>query len=265
MKTLLYLFIFTFLFVFNKINANTDLIKEAVENPNRKEINQKRDVYRNPYETLNFFGLDKSKKVLEIVPGRGWYTEIISTYMNGSNNFYVAVYKEPGYAIEIITKIQNEFFEYFKKYKKQFGEIKKVFIDSDFKIEGHENYFDLILTFRNTHNFLDQNKSENIYKSFHKSLKKNGILGVVQHRADESATFNFKKGYVKESFLIKHIEKQGFKLIKKTDINSNPKDLKNYSKGVWTLPPRYAEGDKNKSVYKAIGESDRMTLKFIKK
>ena len=253
------------MFFFNKIDANTDLIKKAVENPHRKEINQDRDVYRNPYETLKFFGLDKSKKVLEIIPGRGWYTEIISTYMNGTNNFYVAVYEEPSYAIEIITKIQNEFSEYFKKNTNKFGETKKVVIDKNFKIKDHQNYFDLILTFRNTHNFLDQKKSENIYKSFHKSLKKNGILGVVQHRADESATFDFKKGYVKESFLIKHIEKQGFTLLDKTEVNANPKDLKDYDKGVWTLPPRYAEGDKNRSIYEALGESDRMTLKFIKK
>jgi len=265
MKTLLYSLVFTFLFFLNKIDANADLIKDAVDNPHRKEENKKRDIYRNPYETLNFFGLDKSKKVLEIIPGRGWYTEIISTYMKGSNNFHVAVYEEPTYAIEIITKIQDEFFEYFEENKNKFGEIKKVFIDSDFKIKGHENYFDLILTFRNTHNFLDQNKSENIFKSFHKSLKKNGILGVVQHRANESETFDFKKGYVRESFLIKHIEKHGFKLLEKNEINSNPKDLKNYNKGVWTLPPRLAEGEKNKSVYKTIGESDRMTLKFIKK
>ena len=184
--------------------------------------------------------------------------------MKDTNNFHVAVYKEPSYAIEIITKIQNEFFEYFKKNKNKFGEIKKIFIDKNFKIESNENYFDLILTFRNTHNFLDQKKSENIYQSLHRSLKKNGILGVVQHRADESATYNFKKGYVKESFLIRHIEEQGFKLLEKTELNSNPKDLKNYNKGVWTLPPRYAEGDENKSIYEAIGESDRMTLKFIK-
>ncbi len=264
MKILFYSITLTFLFFFCKTDANIDLIQKAVENPNRKEENIKRDVYRNPYETLNFFGLDKSKKVLEIIPGRGWYTEIISTYMKGSNNFHVAVYEEPSFAVEIITKIQNEFFEYFEKHQDKFGEIKKVLIDNNFKIEGHENYFDLILTFRNTHNFLDQKKSENIYKSFHKSLKKNGILGVVQHRANESAKFDFKKGYVKESFLIKHIEKQGFKLLEKTEINSNPKDLKNYKKGVWTLPPRYAEGENNRSVYKAIGESDRMTLKFIK-
>ena len=188
MKTLLYSLILTTLLFFNKIDANTDLIREAVDNPHRKEENKERDVYRNPYETLNFFELDRSKKVLEIIPGRGWYTEIISTYMNDTNNFHVAVYKEPSYAIEIITKIQSEFFEYFKNNKNKFGEIKKIFIDKNFKIKSKENYFDLILTFRNTHNFLDQKKSENIYQSLHKSLKKNGILGVVQHRADESAT-----------------------------------------------------------------------------
>ena len=125
MKALLYSLILTTLLFFNKIDANTDLIREAVENPHRKEENKKRDVYRNPYETLNFFGLDRSKKVLEIIPGRGWYTEIISTYMNGTNNFHVAVYKEPSYAIEIITKIQNEFFEYFQKIKINLEKLKK--------------------------------------------------------------------------------------------------------------------------------------------
>ena len=95
-------------------------------------------------------------------------------------------------------------------------------------------------------------------------MKKGGILGVVQHRADESSPFNYKGGYVKESFLINFIEKQGFKLIKKSEINSNFKDIKNYEKGVWTLPPTYRLGEKDKSKYSKIGESDRMTLKFIK-
>ena len=137
----------------------------------------------------------------------------------------------------------------FKKIKINLEKLKKFLSIKIFKIKSNENYFDLILTFRNTHNFLDQKKSENIYQSFHRSLKKNGILGVVQHRADESATYNFKKGYVKESFLIRHIEEQGFKLIEKTELNSNPKDLKDYNKGVWTLPPRYAEGDKKINLF----------------
>ncbi len=265
MKKLLFTFLFFISFFCNYSNASTDLLKESVNNPHRKEINKKRDIYRNPFQTLSFFDLDRKKKILEIIPGRGWYTEIISVFMKGTNNFYVATYEEPAYAIEIITKIQKEFFNYFNKKKESFGEIKKVIIDKDFKLKGHANHFDTILTFRNTHNFLDQKKSENIFKSFHKSLKNNGILGVVQHRADESSDFDFDKGYVKESFLIKHIEKQGFKLLEKSEINSNPKDIKNYAKGVWTLPPRLAEGEKDRKFYESIGESDRMTLKFIKK
>ena len=257
--------LFIFLSFSEQAIAKKNLIKDAVDNQFRKEINKSRDKYRNPVETLNFFGLRRDKKVLEIIPGRGWYTEIISKYMNGTDNFYVATYENPSYAVEIINKIQKEFVDYFKKEEKKFGKLKYVLIDDQFRVKNYENYFDLILTFRNTHNFLDQKKSENIFKSFHKSLKKNGILGLVQHRADESSNYNFQKGYVKESFLVKHVEKHGFELIDKSEINANLKDLKNYEKGVWTLPPRLSEGEKNKSYYLSIGESDRMTLKFKKK
>ncbi len=244
---------------------NTDSIIDAVNNENRSLANKNRDIYRNPTETLKFFEINREKKILEIIPGRGWYTEILSKYMRNSGNFYVATYEKPSYATEIITKIQKEFTQYFAKNKDKFGEIKHVKIDNDFKLINYENYFDIILTFRNTHNFLDQNKAQNIFESFHKSLKKNGVLGVVQHRASENAEFNFKKGYVKESFLINFLQDQGFQLINKSEINSNPKDLKNYPKGVWTLPPRLREGENNKSYYISIGESDRMTLKFRKK
>ena len=259
-----YIFFCVIIFNFNASKSN-DALKAAINNKYRDDKNITRDVYRNPYETLNFFGLEKNMKVLEIVPGRGWYTEILSTYMKKTNNFYVATYREPQYAIDIITKIQNEFYEYFDKNQEKFGEIKIVSIDKNLKLESDIEYFDLVLTFRNTHNFLDQKKSENILKSIYSSLKKGGVLGVVQHRANESAKKDFDKGYVKEEFLIKHIEKFGFQLVDKSEINANPKDLKNYKKGVWSLPPRYANGDENKSYFKSIGESDRMTLKFKKK
>ena len=122
----------------------------------------------------------------------------------------------------------------------------------------------MVLTFRNTHNWLGSNTVENVYKSIFKIMKKGGILGVVQHRADIKSKNNFKNGYVKQSFLIKLIEDQGFKFINKSEINANYKDTKDYEKGVWTLPPRLIEGDKHKNKFLLIGESDRMTLKFIK-
>ena len=256
-------FITIFLFTIPKKSLNLDLV-DSINNPHREQ-NSIRDKYRNPLETLKFFGIEEKLKVLEIIPGRGWYTEILAKFFKNTENYYVAVYEKPSFAREIIEKIQKEFSIYFNEREKQFGKFKTIFIGEEFQINGKENYFDIILTFRNTHNFLDQGKAEKIYSSFHRILKDGGTLGVVQHRADETSDFDFKNGYVKESFLIELVEKIGFKLEEKSEVNANYLDEKNYPKGVWTLPPRLAEGDKNKEKYLKIGESDRMTLKFIKK
>jgi len=259
-------FLIFFLFIDqNNCIANTEvLLNKAVENYYRKTENKKRDIYRHPVQTLNFFGISREKKILEISPGRGWYTEIIGNFMNKTNNLFVTKYEKPPHPVEVITKMQKEFSDYFIKNNKYFGNIQFVSINKNYQILGKEETFDLVLTFRNTHNWLGSGNAENIYKSIFKIMKKGGVLGVVQHRANETSQFNHKNGYVKESFLIKFIEKQGFKFLEKSEINANSKDTKNYKKGVWTLPPRLIEGDLNKSRYLKIGESDRMTLKFIK-
>lgn len=265
MKPIIYIVVLIFISELISCSPKKDIqLEKAINSDHRSNNEKNRDKYRNPYETLTFFGINKENKILEITPGRGWYTKIIGNYMMGSNNFYVATYKEPTFAVEIIKKIQKEFYDYFEINQKIFGKLKYLEIDKSFNFQDYDNYFDLILTFRNIHNFLDQRKSDNIFKSINKSLKKGGILGVVQHRADESLDSEFNKGYVKESFIIDKIQSHGFKLIEKSNINSNPEDLKNYEKGVWTLPPRFAEGEKNRSLYLSIGESDRMTLKFKK-
>ena len=179
--------------------------------------------------------------------------------MKDSQNFYVLMYENP--KLDIIKKIQKKFLDKFDN-NQSFGDVKKIYFNKNLDV-GHENsFFDLILTFRNTHNWLQVNKAEKAYKSFSKLLKKGGILGVVQHRASMNNKKDFDKGYVKESFLIKLIENQGFKFVEKSEINANPRDLKNYKKGVWSLPPRFSDGKKTQ--YLNIGESDRMTLKFIK-
>ena len=256
----------SFLITLSFINevCSKDSLKEAISNENRKIENIKRDKYRNPYKTLNFFGINKEMKVLEITPGRGWYTEILAKYMKDSNNFYIAKYDPPQFAVEILTKIQNEFKKYFLNNEHLFGKINYISINKDFNILSEKNKFDMVLTFRNSHNWLKNKKAEKMYNSIFKIMKKGGVLGVVQHRADDSSTFNYKAGYVKESFLIELVEKQGFKLINRSEINSNPKDIKNYEKGVWTLPPSLRLGEKDRLKYLKIGESDRMTLKFIK-
>ena len=251
------LFLCLFCFSFNSLSD--DSLKFAVNNNLRGSENISRDKYRNPYETLSFFEISRNKKVLEVIPGTGWYTEIISKYMRGTRNFYVLMYGQP--KLDILKKIQKKFSEKFDN-NESFGDVKKLYFNENLDVTDKKGYFDLIVTFRNTHNWLQMNKADEAYKSISKLLKKGGILGVVQHRASENDEENFSKGYVKEDFLIKQIEKQGLKFIEKSEINSNPRDLKNYKKGVWSLPPRFSDGKKTK--YLNIGESDRMTLKFIK-
>lgn len=251
------LFLYLFCFSFNSLSD--DSLKFAVNNKLRGSENISRDKYRNPYDTLSFFEISRNKKVLEVIPGTGWYTEIISKYMKGTQNFYVLMYGQP--QLDILKKIQKKFSEKFDN-NESFGDVKKLYFNENLDINDKNGYFDLIVTFRNTHNWLQMNKADEAYNSISKLLKKGGILGVVQHRASENVKENFSKGYVKEDFLIKQIEKQGLKFIEKSEINSNPRDLKNYKKGVWSLPPRFSDGKKTK--YLNIGESDRMTLKFIK-
>ena len=251
------LFLYLFCFSFNSLSD--DSLKFAVNNKLRGSENISRDKYRNPYDTLSFFEISRNKKVLEVIPGTGWYTEIISKYLRGTQNFYVLMYGRP--KLDILKKIQKKFSEKFDN-NESFGNVKKLYFNENLDVTDKNGYFDLVVTFRNTHNWLQMNKADEAYNSISKLLKKGGILGVVQHRASENIKENFSKGYVKEDFLIKQIEKQGLKFIEKSEINSNPRDLKNYKKGVWSLPPRFSDGKKTK--YLNIGESDRMTLKFIK-
>ena len=261
MKIIIKIFLFIILTTSFESYSN-ELLKTAIQNPNRKNENTERDNFRNPLETLTFFGIKDKMKVLEVSPGNGWYSEILSFYLKNSKGYYVTKYKKP--PIKIIETNQKKFEDYFNKNIDNFGEVKSIYFNDKNILDSKVKDFDMVLTFRNTHNWLSSNTAENVYKSIHKIMKKGAILGVVQHRADKKSEYDYKNGYVKQSFLIDFIESQGFKFISKSEINANPKDTKNYEKGVWTLPPRLILGDKNKNKFLLIGESDRMTLKFIK-
>ena len=126
MKNLIKILIFFVTLSFSNEVSTKDFLKEAIANENRKVENVKRDKYRNPYKTLKFFGISKEMKILEITPGRGWYTEILAKYMKDSNKFYIAKYDPPQFAVEILTKIQNEFEKYFLNNEGQFGEVKYI-------------------------------------------------------------------------------------------------------------------------------------------
>ncbi len=234
-------------------------LSEAVNSTLRTPENQKRDSSRHPEETLKFFGITPEMTVVEIWPSGGWYTEILAPYLASKGKYIMGdTAADPkGY-----TKPRTEWLE---KYP-SIGEtvLSAVFTPGSETEIVPDNTADMILTFRNVHNWLPLKSQEASFKLFFKALKPGGVLGVVEHRASTKTKFDPKSGYVQESEVIRMAKKAGFVLEAKSQINANPKDTANHPEGVWTLPPRLRLGDKDKAKYLAIGESDRMTLKFVK-
>ena len=243
-----------------------DALEEAIASGHRDAKNVARDVYRHPKETLSLFGIKPDMHVLEILPGGGWYTEILAPYLKANGQLAVASFGEE-HPVEYLRNIHIGLMKKFDDQPEIYADVMR----GVFKREGYLDDFedaslDMVVTFRNTHNWIRFGGVEDIYQSFYRVLKPGGILGVVQHRAEagSDAKETAERGYVPERYLIKLLESIGFELVGKSEINANPKDTKDYPEGVWTLPPSYELGEKDKARYTAIGESDRMTMKFIK-
>jgi len=242
-------------------------IEKAINGSHRSAKNKARDIYRHPKETLLFFGLEPDMTVLEILPGKGWYTEILAPVLSQQGQLTVASFGA-NHPNEFLRGIHNDFIKHIDSQPEIYGKVKR----SLFKTrEGYladiaSGSQDMVVTFRNTHNWIRYGGVEDIYRAFYRVLKKGGILGVVQHRAKQGTDVykTAEQGYVPEAWLIRLAENIGFELIDKTEINANPKDTREHPKGVWTLPPTYRLGEQDKAKYTAIGESDRMTLKFVK-
>jgi predicted methyltransferase len=235
-------------------------LDEALTSSFRTSENLKRDVFRHPRETLIFFGLKPDMTVVEIVPGTGWYAEILAPLLATHGQYLAAV-------SDLNPKPDDQFANWLLAHPKVAGKIKtgkfKPPGDVDFAPPGSA---DMVLTFRNIHNWMSKGAEQAAFKAFFKALKPGGVLGVVEHRenAKKKQIPLAKTGYVREDYVINLAKKAGFKFDTKSEINANPKDTKDYEKGVWTLPPTYTLGDKDRAKYEAIGESDRMTLRFIK-
>jgi predicted methyltransferase len=236
----------------------------------RSDENKARDVYRHPRETLAFFGLKAGMNVVEITPGGGWYTEILAPLLKGQGKLTAAIV-DPATAASDGTK--NYLDKSNAKYKEKlaadpehYGEVSVREFPMNAPAFGDPGSADLVLTFRNVHNFMAWNDDAAVFKAAFDVLKPGGVLGVTDHRAAPGTALEKTKesGYIPEDYVIKLATDAGFTLAEKSEINANPKDTKDHEKGVWTLPPSYALGDKDKEKYSAIGESDRMTLKFVK-
>lgn len=235
----------------------------------RSDVNKARDQYRHPVQTLEFFGVTPSQTVIEITPGGGWYTELLAPLLQDKGQYIAAVFSSSGMAeraAENNTKRNASFADKLKKDPAHYSKAKVVEFDSKAPSFGAPESADVVLTFRNVHNWAANNTYAAMFKGMFAVLKPGGVLGVVDHRADKA--HDYKKavelGYLPEEWVIAEAEKAGFKLDAKSDVNNNPKDTKNYAEGVWTLPPVLALKEQDKAKYLAIGESDRFTLRFVK-
>ncbi len=246
--------------------ADSPSLGEVIAGPQRSAEHRARDAYRHPAETLGFFGLAPTMTVIEILPGEGWYTEILAPYLKPAGKLIVTTH-EPDSPVEYQRKGHEALMAKFDAAPDVYGAVERqVMWQGDGVSLGAPASADMVVTFRNTHGWINDGKLEAVYKACFDVLKSGGVLGIEQHRAapGADAAASAKKGYVPEDWLIERLEAIGFKLAGKSEINANPKDTKDYTDGVWTLPPVLRLGDKDRDRYLAIGESDRMTLKFVK-
>ncbi|MEP1448566.1 MAG: methyltransferase [Paraglaciecola sp.] len=246
-----------------------DAIIDAVSSENRSVEQKLRDEYRNPQQTLRFFDVQADMAVAEISPGGGWYSNILAPLLKDKGQYYAAhfyLYEgAPGYYKRLLDGFKQKVAtqaDYANTKITAFHHLKA----QDFAPAGS---LDRVLTFRNVHNwYMDagQEGIEQAFKSFAKALKKGGIVGVVDHKLPESASDDMQKksGYMKQSVVVAAAQKAGLTLVAESDINLNPLDSSIHDRGVWTLPPTLALGEKDQAKYLAIGESTRMTLKFVK-
>jgi predicted methyltransferase len=244
--------------------ADLAKLKTIVNGDQRSAKNKARDPYRHPVETLAFFGIRPNMTVVELWPFGGWYTQIIAPYLKGTGTYYAAA-QDPSSNDKEDQELNASLKELLDSRPDLYGEVKwSVLAKGKYNI-APDGSADMVVTFRNIHNWVWSGYEKDVFAVAFRALKPGGILGVEEHRSNNPQEKPGKdQAYTGEDYAIKLIESAGFKLVGRSNINNNPKDTKNYPKGVWTLPPSYAEGDKDRAKYAAIGESDRFTLKFVK-
>ncbi len=244
-------------------SADNAQLAQAIASEHRSAANKMRDEYRHPKQTLEFFGFKSNMTVVEITPGGGWYTEILAPALKGKGKLIGAHYPDTGednYYSNSRKRLEKKLASH-----EMYSEVElSNFIPKKASELAPAGTADMVLTFRNLHNWGDDGVKQ-VFVDAYKALKTNGVLGVVEHRLPKGATEGDKnRGYVSVEKTIAQAKAAGFTLIASSEVNANTKDKASYAKGVWTLPPVLALKDKDKEKYIAIGESDRMTLKFAK-
>jgi predicted methyltransferase len=250
-------------------------LKAAIAGPQRAAENRARDPARHPAETLAFWGLKPRQTVIELVPGTGYWTEILAPYAKATGGRYeaaVADVDNPNLS-EGARKARAAFEAKYADAAK-FGQIGYVNFGAVSKGLGPAGSADMVITARNIHNWMwTPGQLDKVLADTYAVLKPGGVLAVEEHRADPRAQVaDARDGYVATAAVVAAAEKAGFRLAGKSDVNANPKDTKDHPFGVWTLPPTRQSAANGKPAdpafdhakYDAIGESDRMTLRFVK-
>jgi predicted methyltransferase len=251
--------------------ATSAALDAAISGDHRSDKNKARDKYRRPKQTLEFFGFRSDMTVVEIWPGGGWYTEILAPALKDSGKLYAAQYSvNPSYGYQ--RRYFGAFLSKLGEHPKVYKDVEITTLDFPYALAiAPAGTADMVVTFRNAHNWVNPGygaplAGSMIFKSMFDVLKPGGVLGVVDHRWPDAKTEDpdAEDGYVSEQRLIDLAKAVGFELAERSDMNRNPKDDHEHPEGVWTLPPSLALGDQDREKYVAIGESDRMTLKFVK-
>ena len=239
--------------------AEQNGLDAAIAGDLRSAENKARDQYRHPKETLEFFGVEQDDLVVEIWPGGGWYTEILAPYLAEEGSLALVAADDRLKSVRDMAATNPEAFK-----SVLFSPIEKPGDATTFPAGSA----DVVLTFRNVHNWEmgDEPYGDTMFAAMFEMLRPGGTLGVVEHRLPEDRPDEDMKssGYMKQSRVVAMAEAAGFELVEASEINANPNDTADHPEGVWTLPPRLALDDVDREKYVAIGESDRMTLKFRK-
>ena len=255
----------------HEIDAVTSVaLDAAITGDHRSEESKARDKFRRPKETLAFFGFRSDMTVVEIWPGGGWYTEILAPALKDSGKLYAAHYSvNPSYGYQ--RRYFGTFLSKLGAKPKIYRDVEITTLDFPYALEiAPAGAADMVLTFRNAHNWVNPGYGAQAaslsFRVMFDALKPGGVLGVVDHRWPDAKTEDpdAENGYVSEERIIKLAKAAGFELSARSDINRNSADDHEHLNGVWTLPPSLAVGDEDPAQYQAIGESDRMTLKFVK-
>lgn len=244
--------------------VSADALRDAVAAPHRTPEFVERDRYRNPEQTLRFFDVQPEHDVVEISPGVGWYTEILAPYVEG--HFYAAHFPENS-GVEYFDRIRQSFEERVAQKPDIFEDMELVVFDPNTgELQLDDNSVDRVLVFRSVHSWLRSDSEKEALASFFRVLRPGGFLGIVQHRSRQLIERDqmVETGYLTEDAVIAMAHAAGFEFVAASEANANFRDSANHPEGVWTLPPTLRLGDRGRDRYLAIGESDRMTLKFRK-